>query len=190
MQDFLENIQEIIPKITKRKAYLIVCAMKWRGENYWSFGIWKRDGPKYGISERQMSYFIALLVDYWYIKPVAKVRWSRGYLCTIYKASSIMKDIMASVRQGLNWVCKRVANLTDRIKQWNESNNAYDYLVNEWKVKKWKLILQDGDYIIDKKWRRLNIIYNTVNKSKISLFDYLRGTKSVYEMSLILKIIG
>ena len=192
MQDFLEDIQEMIPKITKRKAYLIVCTMKWRCEKYWSFGLWKRDGPRYGISERQMSYLIALLVDYWYIKVVAKIRGSRGFICSVYKASSVMKEVMAKLRQGLNWLCVAKGNLTDRIKQFNSSHNTFDYLRTLWKVKYTKLII-DARYIVHKRAKKYeNWVYDSEKGSALTLFEFLRiyNNRTLIEQSRALSLLG
>ena len=168
MQDFLEDIQEIIPKITKRKAYFLLCSIKGRVEKYWKFGIWKRDGHKFGISERQMQKFIALLRDYWYINKVAQVRGSRGFMCSLYKVSSVMKEFFNEIRGGI-----KTSNLTDRIKQFNSSHNTFDYLRGYWVVKYKKLII-DNRYIVYNKWKYQDSVYDSQERKKLSLFEYLR----------------
>jgi len=187
MQDFLEDIQEIIPKITKRKAYFLLCSIKGRVEKYWKFGIWKRDGHKFGISERQMQKFIALLRDYWYINKVAQVRGSRGFMCSLYKVSSVMKEFFNDIRGGI-----KTSNLTDRIKQFNISHNTFDYLRGYWVVKYTKCIIQDR-YIVHKraKGKYKDYIFDSEERKPITLFEFLRiyNNRTLIEQSRELGLI-
>lgn len=139
-----------------------------------------------------MTYFIDLLLDYWYIQDVAQTRGSRWFMCRIFKASSVMKDILQSVKQWLNGISKSVWNLSDRIRAFNASHNTFNYLKGQWVVKYNKLIIWDR-YIVHKRSlsKYKNHLFDSIERKPVTLFEYLRITdrSTVYEKALHLKLI-
>ena len=189
MQELLESIQIEIPNITEKKLFKLLCAMKWRNEQYSKFWLWKRDGPKFWISERQMRKLVTLLLDYWYMTIGGHVKGSRWFKCRIFRASSVLKDILQSVRQGLNGICKSVWNLSDRIRAFNSSHNTFNYLKGQWVVKYNKMIIWDR-YIVYNKWKYKDSVYDSQDNKKLTLFEYLRWDANILEHCKNLKLIG
>jgi len=181
---FTEEIHELIPKITKRKAYYLLCSMRGRYKKYWVFGIGKRDGKRFWISERQMSYFVKLLVDYWFLEKKREVIGSRNYPCAIYKASKALQEMFLQIRDGIN-----VSNLTQRIKDFNESHNTFEYLRGYWVAKRNKIVIWER-FIVSNRGKYSQYVYDSEREKKLTLFEYLRGDKNVIETCREYKIIG
>ncbi len=183
MQQFLQDIQEILPKVTQRKGYVFLCSLQGRSEKYGKFWVGKRDGKKFGISERQMLKLIRLLIDYGFLTIEWEIKGTSGFKCRIFKASKALREIFNGIRGGIN-----ISNLTDRIKQFNSNHNTFDYLRNNWKVKGKKLIIEDR-YIVYNKWKYKDCVYDSQENTKLTLFEYLRNGEDIIKKCLELKII-
>jgi len=104
LKSFIDEIIWEIPKLTQKKVYKIFCSMKQRNKRYWTFWLGKRDGFRFWISERQMQYFVNLMLNYWFLSIDSEVRSSRGFKCRVFKAS---KELLWYFKQIKDYVVKK-----------------------------------------------------------------------------------
>jgi len=98
MQWFIQDIIWEIPKLTERKVYRIFCSMKARYKKYWNFWLGKRDWFRFWVSERQMQYFVNLMIDYWFLSIEDEVYSSRGFKCRVFKASKQLIEYLLKIK--------------------------------------------------------------------------------------------
>lgn len=153
LKSFIDDIILEIPKLTEKKVYRIFCSMKARNKKYWTFGLGKRDGFRFGISERQMQYFVNLMLDYWFLSIDSEVRSSRGFKCRVFKAS---KQLLSYFIQIKDYVVNKF-----------EYINPTDYIKARFITKKvWsklKFKVSWNRYIIHLRWKFKNVIYDVWN---------------------------
>jgi len=166
---FIEDINETYPKLRKDKILKIFCSMKLRNKKYWVFGIGKRDWDKFCISQRQMQYFINMMIDYWFLSTSRKVRWSSWYICRVYKAS---KELLGYFTQIKDVVLVKCSNLTQRIKDFNNTNTFSSMFKVEVRgnvrfIKEW--------WVKYKIWRGVyeGKVYDSINNTWYNLFDFI-----------------
>ena len=190
LQDFITEINWEIPKISKKRIYRIFCSLKWRVKKYSKFGIGKRDGIKFGISERQMTYFINLMTDYWFLEVSGETRGGRGFMCRLFTASEQLKEFFLQIKDV---IITKVTNLTDRIAQWNKNTDWIQYLSTMVIIKRkyWenKFKYNWVKYVIPR-WNKY--IYNTQDQIWMNLFDFMDSIwdKNIIKTALQLNIIG
>jgi hypothetical protein len=193
LNEFIKEIIWEIPKLNERKVYRVFCWIKARQKKYWTFWLWKRDGYRYWISCRQMTYFINLMIDYWFLEIKGHARSKTGHKCRIYKASKQLKTYLNQIK---DYVFKKIDNLTQKIKWFCEYNNTITYIKSLSGVKR-KFKRYDFEYIWEyylvfwdnEIWRKNKILRKSDWKI-MNLFDFIKETsgKTVYETALFLNI--
>lgn len=158
MNEFISEIIWEIPKLTEGKVYRIFCSIKARQKKYWVFGLWKRDGFRFWVSERQMQYFVNLMLDYWFLSIDSIVYSSRWFKCRVFKAS---KQLLWYLNEIKDYV-KKVFTYVDPI--------AYvktRFITKKvWSKLKFKVHWER--YIIHLRWRFKNVIYDIWNNCIIN----------------------
>lgn len=155
---FIEEIIWEIPKLTEKKVYKIFCSMKERNKKYWNFWLGKRDGFRFWISERQMQYFVNLMLDYWFLSIEKEVYSSRGFKCRVFKASEQLKQYFICIK---DYVFKKFEYI-DPVAY----VKARFCVVKEWSKLKFKVAW--NRYIIHLRWRFKNVIYDVWNNCIIN----------------------
>jgi len=185
MNEFLQDIQELLPKVTKRKGYLLLCSLCGRSEKYWNFWVGKRDWYKFNISERQMLKLVKLMIDYWFLEVTWEVIGSKGFKCRLFKASKTLREVFEWIRGKV-----KLTSITERIREFNERTDIFEYLKFEYLkgsgVVKYGT-LRIWDYICTRKTR--THLLNIKTRENITLFEYLRGEKDLIETCKELNII-
>ena len=178
LQWFIQDIHEELPNLNTRAIYKIFCSMKGRNKKYWIFWLWKRDWAKFFISNRQMTYFIDIMIKYWFLE----VSWealSKGmFKCRLFKASKQLKEYFTQIKDV---IVTKISNLSDRIKDWNNSQDITSYIstittiTTKYRIKKFEYMWIK--YIIWKN-KYKNKILNTDTNKWLSLFDFLLEIKN------------
>jgi hypothetical protein len=158
LKSFINEIIWEIPKLTERKVYRIFCSMKARQKKYWTFWLGKRDGFRFWVSERQMQYFVNLMINYWFLSIDSEVKSSRGFKCRVFKAS----------KQLLNYFIQ----IKDYVATKFEYIDPVAYVKARFIIKKvWsklKFKVHWDRYIIHLRWRFKNVIYDVGNNCIIN----------------------
>jgi hypothetical protein len=169
MNNFIDEIHEILPNIPKKKIFKVLVWIKGRKLKYKNIWLWKRDWEKYWISTRQMTYIINLLVDTWHLEVIGSALVKKTFKCRVYKISSYLKDILANLKDV---VLNKIDNLSDRIKNFELLNNCSDYINNTiwfYKIKYWKKYFTYNwvIYIIHNRWKYKDLIFDTTWNWKV-----------------------
>ena len=187
MQEFIEDINSELPNLSTYRIYKLLNHIKFRYQYYGTFWLWKREWPKkLWISERQMTYFINLMINYWFLEVKKVIVWNRKFTCRIYKVSSYLKEIITEIKDYV-----KVSNLSDKIKSWNNSQDTLNYLKGivtlKTKYNKTSFKLNGIKYTLWKWW-----ILNLDTNKMIWLFDLLMeyyGENKIYNLAYKLKIL-
>lgn len=169
LNSFIEDIIWEIPKLTEKKVYRIFCSLKARNNKYSTFWFGKRDGARFGVSCRQMTYFINLMIDYWFLKMNWEAYTKWGHKCRVFKASKQLKEYFIDIK---DYVFSGIKNLTEWIRNWNNSQDIASYLSTTVIIRKDRFNYEWVKYIIGKRkheWK----IYNTETWRGLTLFDFL-----------------
>lgn len=193
MQSFINDIIWEIPKLTEKKVYKIFNSIKYRQKTYKNLGLGKRDGIKYGISTRQMTYFINLMVDYGFLEVKWYARAKTGHKCRIFKVS---KQLQVYLDQLKDYVFTKIDNLSAKIKTFCDYNNTITYVKGlAWVKRKFKRY--DFEYLWEsylvfweQEIKRKNKILRKSDWKIMNLFDFIKESnwKSVYETALMLNL--
>lgn len=193
MQDFINEINWEIPKISKRTVFKILVWLKLRYKKYSKIWLWKRDWEKFNISERQMTYFIDLLIQTWHLLIDWETRTKKWFLCRVFKLSDYLKEELFKLKDK---VFTKVDNLSERVKKWESENNTIDYIKNNfwfYKEKIWKKWFKYNGviYVIPTKWEYENKIFDTTQNKIFTLFNFIKEIKrlDVVKTALLLNII-
>ena len=158
MKEFIDEIIWEIPVLTEKRVYKIMCSIKARQKKYWSFGLWKRDWSRFWISDRQMQYFINLMLDYGFISVDGTTRSSRWFPCRVFKASEQLLGYLSQIK---DYVFKKF-----------EYIDPIAYVKSMFSVvKKWsKLVFKVSwiKYTINIYWKFKWVIYDTQNNCIVS----------------------
>jgi len=187
LQEFIKEINWLYPRLKPKAIYKMFCSMKGREKKYWIFGMGKRDWAKFFISERQMQYFINVMIDYWFLEIKWEVSSNRRFRCRVFKAS---KQLLEYFKQIKDVVLVKCSNLTDRIKDWNNSNDISSFFTIQTKYRK-QYFKYDGVIYILWKDRYKGVIYDTMNNKGIKLFDFINmiWDNNIIKTAIKLKII-
>ena len=150
MKDFIDEILWELSHLTQKQVYRLFCSMNQRIKQFWDFWMWKRDGIRFWLSERQMQKFINLMIDYGFLKIKRRVRSNRGFLCRLFSASEELLKYFWEIR---NFVLKKFKYI-----------NPKEYMLARFPVirdRYWKLEFRvNGQkYFVNKRWRFKDKIY-------------------------------
>lgn len=189
MQEFIEEIHWLYPNLWTKAIYKMFCSMKGRDKKYWNFWLWKRDWSKFFVSERQMTYFINIMINYWFLEEVWNAN-CRGFKCRVFRASNQLKKYFTQIKDV---VVSKISHLTDRIKEWN-NQDIKSYLSSLVDIRrKWNKETFKYNWLKYVIWKRQyeGIIYDTSENRGLNLFDFIQKItwKNVIETALYIKII-
>ncbi len=193
MQNFIDEINSEIPKISKKNIFKLLMKLKWRFKKYNKIWLGKRDWQNYWISTRQMTYFIDLLINTWHLIENWKTRTKDNFICRTFKLSKYLIEELSKLK---DYVLTKVENLSDRIKKWEDQNDCVNYIKNNYGFykeksrKKWFKV-DWLIYVIHTYWNYENMIFDTTQNKVFTLFNFIKEIKRLYVLktALFLNII-
>lgn len=174
MQELISQILKQNPNVSKNAIHKILFSLHGRNKKFGKVGLWKRDGEKFWISERQMTYVINSLIISGFLSISGKVKWTRWFLCNVYKISTENLNSLSSYIRNAATVT--TTHISQRIKEFNDSltsETIRTFLESFWFKRKWSYLIWCmwwEKILFSLQWKR-KALYLTRDNSSISLFD-------------------
>jgi len=95
----IEELQDIFPRLTTRNIWKLLLTIKFRYMKFGTIGISRLEASRFGISERQLQWFIDYLRDLWAIKKVRFALATNWFKCNVYSLAWWFSDGLKEVKE-------------------------------------------------------------------------------------------